>query len=121
MLLDAAAGVGCPVIASVTGTDYCILITEPTPSGIEDMKRALGVVEHFGIPKSIIINKYDINLDKTDEIEKFAQEKNIKIAGKIPFNKSFAYALVKMKLVIEIDDDIKEVFVKIKENIMTKI
>jgi len=57
LMVDSAAGVGCPVIASVTGSDYCILVAEPTPSSISDVSRALEVVKHFRIKAGLIINK----------------------------------------------------------------
>ncbi|MCK4883358.1 MAG: ATP-binding protein, partial [Candidatus Diapherotrites archaeon] len=65
MLVDSAAGIGCPVIASVAGSDFIVIVTEPTASGFSDMKRALEVVNHFRIPCGIIINKFDINMDQT--------------------------------------------------------
>jgi MinD superfamily P-loop ATPase len=117
MLIDAAAGIGCPVIASVSGSDYAIVVTEPTPSGFYDMKRAIDVIEHFGIEYSIIINKYDINEAKTKEIEIFAQDKGKKVIAKIPFCKSFSRALTEMKPVVEYDKDLLEIFQDIEKQV----
>ena len=57
-IIDAAAGVGCPVIASLVGSDYLIAVTEPTPSGLHDLKRMLALAKHFNIPQKIVINKF---------------------------------------------------------------
>ncbi|MCK5282416.1 MAG: ATP-binding protein [Nanoarchaeota archaeon] len=100
MLIDAAAGIGCPVIASVAGTDYVIAVTEPTPSGISDMKRALSMVDHFRIPYGIVINKFDINKEKTKEIEEFGKERGIEIIARIPYDKGFMDALVNLTPII---------------------
>ncbi len=96
MLVDSAAGIGCPVIASITGSDYVIGVCEPTPSGFADLKRALLVVGHFNIPYGIIINKYDINEEYSKKIEEFAKEKGAKVLAKIPYDKSFTDALVNL-------------------------
>jgi MinD superfamily P-loop ATPase len=118
MLIDSAAGIGCPVIASVTGSDYCVLVVEPTPSGIFDMKRAYDVVKHFKIPCGIIINKFDLNKEYCKNIEKFASDNNLNILGKLPYNKIFSSALVDMTPVVEINKEIKKIFFNIANNIL---
>jgi len=118
MLIDAAAGIGCPVIASVSGSNYCILIIEPTPSSLSDAKRALEIVSHFHIPAGIIVNKFDINKQNFENIRKFAREKNIEIIGKLPYDKSFIKALVSMVPVIEINENIKKMFNNIAKKII---
>ncbi len=121
MLVDAAAGIGCPVIASVAGSDYAIAVTEPTPSAFSDLKRALGVVNHFRIPCGIVINKYDLNPGFSKEIESFAAENKIKILSKIPYDKSFVDALVNMEPVIIQNPKIRPVFQEIAENLPKEI
>jgi MinD superfamily P-loop ATPase len=96
MIIDAAAGIGCPVIASVTGNDYAVLVTEPTPSGYSDMLRALEIVDHFKLKRGIIINKHDLNITFTQKIESFAKNNDIKIISKIPFDKAFVRAMTEM-------------------------
>lgn len=113
MLVDAAAGIGCPVIASVVGSDFVIAVTEPTPSGLADLKRVLGVVKHFGVPFGIVVNKFDLNQNKTREIEKFASEQNTRVLSKIPYNKSFVDALVNLTPVIEFNPWTRKYFEKI--------
>jgi|AntAceMinimDraft_16_1070373.scaffolds.fasta_scaffold06762_4 MinD superfamily P-loop ATPase len=120
MLLDSAAGVGCPVIASIQGSNYIIAVTEPTPSGLNDLKRALKTVEQFKIPYGIIINKYDINLKFNKKIEEFATKYNIPILGKLPFNKEFVEAQVNLKPIIEYKPKYKKNFKEILEKIPRK-
>ena len=110
MLVDAAAGIGCPVIASVAGSDYVIGVCEPTPSGFSDLKRALSVVNHFNIPYGIVINKFDLNPEYTRKIEAFAKNKGIRILSKIRYDKCFMDALVNLVPVIEFKPAYKEIF-----------
>ncbi len=103
MLVDSAAGIGCPVIASVAGSDHAIVVAEPTPSGFSDMKRAIEVVSQFRIPYSIIINKFDLSTEFTREIDDFAMDKSAEVILKIPYDIAFAQALVKMVPIVEHD------------------
>jgi len=113
MLIDAAAGIGCPVIASVVGSDYAIAVTEPSPAAMSDMKRALEVTEHFGIPYGIIINKWDLNPEFSSKIESFAKKNNAKILAKIPYDKSFTDALVNLTPIIVYDKKYENIFEEI--------
>ena len=117
MILDSSAGIGCPVIASLEGSDFVVAITEPTPSALSDLKRALQVVEHFRIPYGIIINKYDLNQNFTKKIERFMQRNKIPLLGKIPYNKKFVEALVNLTPIVVYDKRIKKLF----KDILNKI
>ena len=110
MLIDSSAGIGCPVIASITGTDYAIIVTEPTPSGFSDMRKAIEVVNHFRIPYGIIINKFDINLDHTKKIEFFAKENCVKILAKLAYDKNFVKSLVSLIPIVDYDKKYKSTF-----------
>ena len=111
MLIDSAPGTGCPVIASLQGTDFAVLITEPTPSGFTDLKRVLEVVNHFNIPYGVIINKWDIHTKLSDEMEKWAGKK---LLGKISYDKGIFKSIAYLKPVLETDlrvkKEIKEIF-----------
>ncbi|MCH4889355.1 (4Fe-4S)-binding protein [Acidaminobacter sp. JC074] len=85
-LLDGSPGVGCSVIASITDTDVAVVVTEPTFSGLEDMKRVLDLVKHFNVKPYVIVNKFDINVKNTDLIEAVCNEKDIEVIGRIPFD-----------------------------------
>ena len=117
ILADAAAGIGCPVIASVVGSDYIIAVTEPTPSAFSDLSRALSFVKHFGIKAGIVINRYDINKPFTKRIEDFADKENIKVLGKIPYDKKFVDALVDLRPVVVYDSSFDKIF----QSILSKI
>jgi MinD superfamily P-loop ATPase len=110
LLVDSAAGIGCPVIASLKGSDYVLLITEPTPAGFSDLLRAIKLVNHFNIPHGVIINKYNININYTKQIEEFFMSNNIEVIGKIPYDMKFTNALVKLKPVVIFESKFEELF-----------
>jgi len=101
VIIDGPPGIGCPVIASVTGVDLVLVVVEPTLSGIHDMERILGLAEHFKIPALACINKYDINPDNTKEIRLYCERHGVKVVGMIPFDSKVIDALVHRKSVIE--------------------
>ncbi|MCP3683977.1 MAG: P-loop NTPase [bacterium] len=117
MLIDSAAGIGCPVIASLVGTDFIVAVTEPTPSALNDLKRVLYHADHFGIKHGIVINKYDLEETFCSKIEAFAKEKNIPILGKIPYRKDFVQSTIQMKPVVEINPEYRKIFKGIIETI----
>jgi len=109
MIIDSAAGIGCPVIASLVGTDYIVAVTEPTPSALHDLKRVLYLAEHFKIKSGIVINKFDLEKSFCLKIEKFARENEIPIIGRIPYRKDFVDSTIKMKPVVEINPEYRNV------------
>ncbi len=117
MVIDAAAGIGCPVIASVVGSDFVIGVTEPTPSGLSDLKRALQMAWHFGIACGIVINKHDLNPKFTKRIEAFAKENGLEVLAKIPYEKAFVEALVNLVPIIEFKPETKKFFEEIISNL----
>jgi MinD superfamily P-loop ATPase len=121
MIIDSSPGIGCPVIASLVGTDYIVAVTEPTPSALFDLKRVLYLAKHFGIKHGIVINKSDLAKNFYKEIEKFAKEKNIPILGKIPYQKDFIKSTIKMKPVVEINPKYKKLFKEIINKITAEL
>jgi len=115
VILDAAAGIGCPVIASVRGCDYAMLVTEPTPSGFSDLKRMLEIITHFNIPYGIVINKWNINPNLYEKIKKWSKNKFL---GQISYDRKVVDAIVNLRPVIETDsvvvDEIKTLFKELK-------
>lgn len=101
LLIDGSPGIGCVVIASITGADAVVAVSEPTKSGISDLKRVLDMAKFFGIPGYVCINKYDLNPDMTKEIEKFCKENGFLVIGKIPFEPKITQALREFKTPIE--------------------
>ena len=121
MIIDSSPGIGCPVIASLVGTDYIVAVTEPTPSALFDLKRVLYLAEHFGIKHGIIINKSDLAKNFYKEIEKFAKINKIPILGRIPYRKDFVKSTIKMKPVVEINQKYKKLFKEIINEINVKL
>ena len=101
IIIDGPPGIGCPVIASVTGVDAGLVVTEPTMSGIHDLKRALQLLKHFNVQPFVCVNTYDINKDNAEKIESFCKENGIDVIGKIPFNPIVTEAMVNGKTIIE--------------------
>lgn len=123
LLIDGSPGIGCPVIASINGVDSTLVVTEPTKSGLADLKRVLEVVKHFNIPAMAVINKYDLNQELTAEIEEFCEQSNISVIGKIPFDKVIVDAMQQGKLVVKYDEGSKPTLAlkEIWQNIQTKL
>jgi MinD superfamily P-loop ATPase len=102
-LNDGAPGTGCPVIASITGANYAVVVTEPTVSGIHDAKRVFELCSFFNIKAGLIINKSDINLAKAKELEKVALGFEVDLLGMVPYDKSTTEAQMQNKTLIEYD------------------
>ncbi len=98
MIIDAAAGTSCPVIAAIREANFVIGIIEPTESSFVDLKKAIQIVENFQIHYKIIINKFDLNNKKTKEIEEYFKERDIEILGKIPYDKNIINSIVNLKI-----------------------
>lgn len=105
ILIDGAPGIGCPVIASVTGIDLGVLVTEPTMSGLHDMERAMGLLDHFRVPALVCINKYDLNVEKAEEIEEFCEGRGVEVVARIPFDRVVTDAMVQGKTIVEYSVD----------------
>jgi len=119
---DGPPGTGCPVIASVTGVDLVIIVTEPTVSGLHDMERVIKLTKHFGVKTSVIINKADLNKDMSSKIHKVAKFANIAVIAEIPFDRNIHDALMKEQTIIEYGkgeayEIIKNLWSKIDKNL----
>jgi len=101
MLVDGPPGIGCPVIASVTGADAVCIVTEPTCSGQHDLQRLLTLTKHFAIPTFLVINKWDINPDMTATIQHEAMQQGVKLLGTIPYDNDVTAAQVAAQTVTE--------------------
>ncbi|NAW69722.1 (4Fe-4S)-binding protein [Vibrio sp. V27_P1S3P104] len=104
LLVDGPPGIGCPAIASITGADFLVLVTEPTLSGKHDIERVLQLAKHFSLPASIVVNKWDINPDMTAEIEGLAAAYRAHILGRIRYDKAITQAQIEEKSVIELGE-----------------
>ena len=114
ILVDGPPGIGCAVIASITGATQVLLVTEPTVSGEHDLSRVLALTRHFGIPTSVCVNKWDINAAMTERIEALALHAGAQVVGRVRYDPAVTQAQIQEKTVIEIDgpsaDDIRQIW-----------
>ena len=120
ILIDGSPGIGCPVIASLSGSDMAILVTEHTLSGFSDLKRVIEVVKHFKIPAGLVINKYDLNEEISEKIKSYCRKEDIDLLTKIPYSRIIVESLKKGELFVDNDQDLRKRMLKVKAN-LTKI
>ena len=129
-IIDGSPGIGCPVIASLSGVDMVLIVAEPSVSGISDMERIIKTAQGFETEIAVCINKYNTNFEKTEEIVAYCQTIGIPFVGKIPFDAKVVEAVNQGKSIVEVDcsagSAVKEVYAKTmrllqaKRPIMTK-
>lgn len=108
ILVDGPPGIGCPVIASVTGASHVLIVTEPSVSGEHDMERVLALTSHFGIPTSVCVNKWDINVEMTERIEEKACLAKARIVGRVRYDASVSKAQLQEQAVVDTDSPCAE-------------
>lgn len=101
VIVDGSPGVGCPVVSSLSGAKFVVLVTEPTVSGLHDLKRVFELVKKFNISTGCIINKSDINNRITMEIEKFLHKEGIVHISNLPYDEDFTVAMTNGKTIVE--------------------
>jgi len=106
VIIDGAPGIGCPVIASLSGIDCAVVVTEPTLSGLYDASRVIEVTKHFNVPARLVINKFDLNINMSEKIEEYCVENGIPLIGKVRFDKTVVEAMVEGKTIIEGKDTV---------------
>lgn len=102
VLVDGPPGIGCPVIASVTGAAAVLAVTEPTVSGEHDLDRLLKLCRHFDVPVSVCVNRWDINPEAGERIEAMARERGAALAGRIPYDRAVTAAQLAARAVVEL-------------------
>lgn len=100
ILIDGPPGIGCPLIATLSGADVALITAEPTLSGVHDMERALSLAEHFRVHPLVCVNKYDLNEKISERIVSFCEERGIEVAGMIPFDEEVVRALKNGKIAV---------------------
>jgi len=100
ILTDGPPGIGCPVIASIKGSDYVLLVTEPTPAAMNDLKRIVEVTKHFKTPLGIVLNRSDIHPESNTTIKLFAKDNGFSILSEIPYDKSIPMAVANAQPVV---------------------
>jgi MinD superfamily P-loop ATPase len=104
IVVDGSPGIGCPVVSSLSGADFVVLVTEPTVSGLHDLKRVYELVKKFNIPAGCIINKADLNPSVARQIKGFLREESIIHISNLPYDETFTKAMTNGQTIVEYDD-----------------
>jgi MinD superfamily P-loop ATPase len=104
IVVDGPPGIGCPVIASITGTSAVLIVTEPTLSGLHDLERVGGLAGHFKIPTLDCVNKFDLNEEMSNQIADYCAKNQIEMVGRIPYDTAVTHAMVAGKSIVEFAD-----------------
>lgn len=102
-IIDGSPGIGCPVIASMSGVDMVLVVAEPSVTGISDMERIIQTARAFQVNIAVCVNKYDTNLRNTERIEAFCRQNMIPYTGRIPFDQKVALAVNYGQTIVDID------------------
>ena len=122
ILVDGSPGIGCPVVSSLSGANYVIVVTEPTLSGFHDMQRVFELIQNFKLPAGLIINKYDVNEIISEKILKYCHNNSIDHIINIPYDESFTAAMTDGKTIIEFNSTIlKDILQQSWQKIIKKI
>jgi MinD superfamily P-loop ATPase len=105
VIIDGAPGIGCPVIASLTGATAALIVTEPTVSGQHDLQRVAGVARHFRVPAWVCVNKWDLNPDLTVQMEAAAGQQGLRVAGRVRYDPAVTAAQVAGRTIVEFAAD----------------
>lgn len=115
-IIDGSPGIGCPVIASLSGVDMVLIVAEPSISGISDMERIIITAERFGTKIAVCINKYDSNIGNTEKINSFCQKHELPLVGRIPYDPDAVKAINAGQSIVDRDcasgRAVKEVYEK---------
>lgn len=104
VIIDGPPGIACPVIASLSGTDLALVVTEPTFSGIHDMERVIQLARHFDLKAACVLNKFDLNIELSAAIEKWCLNNSVSVVARIPFSEAIVRTVVNGKPVTEAED-----------------
>ena len=121
-IIDGSPGIGCPVIASITGADLVLVVTEPTLSGLHDLGRVAELTTHFGIKTLVCVNKWDLNAELTAEIEANARRIGVEAVGRIRYDRAVTEAQINKQSLVEYAEagaatDVKEVWSRVSDKL----
>lgn len=120
-IIDGSPGIGCPVIASLSGVDMVLIVAEPSISGRSDMERIIKTAKQFKTKIAVCINKFDMNLESTKQIELFCREQEIPMIGKIPFDKQVIKAINNGQTIVDIECLAGKAMIAIYEQLMNSL
>jgi len=118
VIIDAPPGTSCPVVASVKGSDFCVLVTEPTPFGLNDLILAVEVLRKIKIPFGVVINRADLGNNKTEE---YCKKEDISVLMRIPFKKEIAMAYSKGEPIVKAFPEYKKEFVQLYKQVIANV
>ena len=124
VLIDGSPGIGCPVIASITGADLVLVVTEPTLSGLHDLQRVADLTSHFGIETLVSVNKWHLNKQITAQIETQARQRGLGLAGNVRYDRAVTEAQIQKRSVVEysnngIASDIRTLWTAVQTSMAT--
>jgi MinD superfamily P-loop ATPase len=119
VIVDGPPGIGCPVIASVTGASLVLVVTEPTVSGEHDLDRVLALARHFDVPAAVCVNKWDINPKMARQIESRTRQKGARAVGRVRYDPAVTQAQIQQRAAVETDapaaDDIRQIWSRLAQ------
>ncbi len=121
ILVDGSPGIGCPVISTISGAYFVVIVAEPTPAGIHDLKRVKELCDSFKVKSGVVVNKYDLNMEKTKEIEDFAKRQSMPVLGRIPFDTCVYRAITNLEMPYNRCETVKKSVDGIFRNIMESL
>lgn len=107
IILDGPPGISCPVISTITGVDKVVIVTEPSLSGMSDLQRTVELVRKFDVKTYVIINKFDLNIELSKEIDSWCGSQSLPVIGHFPFDKNMVDAMVVGKSIVEYNDGLE--------------
>lgn len=116
-IIDGSPGIGCPVIASISGVDMVLIVAEPSLSGISDMKRILRTAEIFQVGTAVCVNKYDTCIENTEKIKRLCQQEEIPFVGCIPYDNKVSAAINEGHSIGKINCPARDALYQVYENI----
>ncbi len=125
ILTDGPPGIGCTVIASLTGASFIVFVTEPTVSGVHDLKRVMDLSRHFKLPGAVVINKADLNPTFVEDINELCRERGFELLGQIPYEPLVSQAQRQAKTILEYAPDcqashaIRQIYAKLNQRLET--
>lgn len=123
VIVDGPPGIGCPVIASLTGASLVLAVTEPTLSGEHDLERVLSLARHFKLPVAVCVNKWDLNREQTERIEALAERVGAQVVGRIRYDRAVTLAQLQERAVVELDaacgEDIRNIWQQLEKQLGT--
>lgn len=105
IIIDGPPGIGCAVVSTITGTDNVVIVTEPSMSGLHDLNRSIEICRQFQLKVWVIINKYDLNKEFSQQIDEFCKANQIEVIAMLPFDVSVVEAMVQCKSIVEHNPD----------------